>query len=246
MNVAMIVAAGSGRRFGGDVPKQFVEVLGRPVIAYVLDVLERSTLIDGIEVVCKPEHMALVSDIARRFGIAKLRWIAAGGATCQDSIRGGIYALREVMRDDDILMMHMAVAPMLTQAAVARSIGLCREKGCSFAAYPINICMGRRTAQAWTDEAVYKEDYIELNAPWTFRYGAVYDLYREADRRGLGRDARDYTVNLWLQTGHRAYTYPGCEEGRLKITTPHDLKLFEALLLAKRREAAGDALCDGD
>lgn len=237
MNVAMVIAAGDGRRFGGDTPKQFVEVLGKPVIAYALESLEASPLIDAIEVVCKPEYGALVESIARRFGISKLKWLAEGGETCQASIRHGVLALRDALDDGDILMIHMAVSPMLTPETVARAIAVCREKGCSFAAYPINICMGRRVGDDWTDQAVYKEDYVELNAPWTFRYGDVYALYREADRLGLGRDARDYTVNLWLCMGHRAYTFPGDDACRMKITTPHDLKVFEALLRTNGREA---------
>ena len=238
MNVAMILAGGRGERFGGEVPKQYVEVLGKPVIAYTLERFQRSPLIAAIEVVCRPEYMVRVDQIARRYGIAKLRRLAASGETCPASIRAGVYALRESMADGDILMMHMAVSPMLTQAAIAEGLALCREKGCSFAAYPINICMARRVADGWTDEAADKEDYVELNAPWTFRYGDIYALYREADRLGQGQGARDYTVNLWLAAGRRAYTFRGGDVGRLKITTPHELRLFEAYLLAEKGERA--------
>ena len=244
MNVAMIVAGGVGRRFGGDTPKQFVEVLGRPVLAYTLENFERSPLIDAIAVVCRRECADRVRGIAGAWGISKLRWLPEAGETCPDSIRSGVRALRGDMADDDLLMMHMAVSPMLTQAAIAEGIAVCRDRGCSFAAYPVNICMGRRADGDWVDEAVYKEDFVELNAPWTFRYGDAFELYRRADELGLGRDPRDYTVNLWIAMGNCAYTYRGCDEGRLKITTRHDLRVFEALLTARNREENGDAICD--
>ena len=241
MRVAMIAAGGEGTRFGAEIPKQYVKVLGKPVIVYSMENFEKSPEIDAIQVVCKPQYMQLVRDMAEEYGISKLRWVSEGGREFQDSIRNGVYALREHLADDDIVMMHPGVMPMLAQSAIADGIHLCVEKGCSFTMFPTRFCMARRTGDGWTDECVYKEDFIELNAPWTFRYGSVYDLYREAEKLHKGESVRDYTLNLWIDMGHKAYYFRGDDSSSMKITTPFDLELFEAYLLVQRKKERENA-----
>ena len=240
MRVAMMLAGGEGTRFGGDIPKQYLRVLGKPILVYAMENFEKSPVIDAIMVVCKPQYAEQVRQMAADFGITKLRWIADSGRTFQDTIRSGVYALRERLMDDDIVMLHVGVMPMLAQSAIRDAISLCEEKGCSFSMFPARVCLAKRMADNWTDECVYKEDYLELNGPWAFRYGAIYELYREAERLHRGEDARDYTVNLWVEMGHKAYYYRGDDHSSLKITTPFDLELFEAYLMIQRKKETQD------
>ena len=235
MRVAMIAAGGEGTRFGAEIPKQYVKVLGKPLIVYAMENFEASEDIDAIQVVCKKEYMPLVRQFAEEYGISKFRWLTEGGKEFQDSIRNGVYGLREHLLDDDIVMMHPGVMPTLTQKAIADGIRVCEEKGCSFAMFPVRFCLARRK-EDWTDECVYKEDFVELNAPWTFRFGAVYDLYREAEKTHKGESVKDYTLNLWIDMGHKAYYYRGDDSSALKITTPFDLELFEAYLSIKQKK----------
>ena len=86
----------------------------------------------------------------------------------------------------------------------------------------------------WAGEDAPKEDFIELNTPWAFRYGAVYGLYRSLEARGRALGPSDYTLGLWLADGRRAWYAPGDPRGRLKITTAHDRDLFEGYLLLQR------------
>ena len=237
MNAALILAGGGGTRFGGSIPKQYIEVLGKPVLAYAMENYEKSPLIDAIQVVCKDEYRDKVWQMAKDYGITKLKWVDTSGAECQDSIRCGVYAMRDRLQDDDILLMAMGVSPMIAQESIGEAIRLAEEKGCSFTMFPITIVMAHKVAENWTDRNAYKEDYIELNAPWTFRYGEVYDLYREADRLNKGKSVKDYTLNLWLEMGHKAWYYRGSDIGRMKITTPFDLELFKAYLMVQKMQA---------
>ena len=112
MNVASILAAGVGRRFGAEVPKQFVEVLNKPVLAYTLEVFQQSPEIDAIQIVCQPEQRDRVIGVVRDYKITKLRWITSGGSSCPASIRGGFLALRDDLADDDAVVLHMGVSPL--------------------------------------------------------------------------------------------------------------------------------------
>ena len=240
MRVALITAGGEGNRFGSELPKQYVRVLGKPLIFYAMENFQKSPEIDAIQIVCKPQYRDMVRAMAEEFGITKLKWFADGGKEFQDSVRNGVYALRPHLSDDDIVIMHVGVMPILAQSAIHDAISLCEEKGCSFSMFPARVCLARRKAENWTDECVYKEDYIELNGPWGFRYGGLYGLYREAEKLHRGEDARDYTVNLWVDMGHKAYYYRGDDHSSLKITTPFDLELFEAYLQIQQKEETKD------
>ena len=235
MNVAIILAAGQGERFGSTLPKQFVPVLGKPVLAWTLEVFQRSPDIDAVQVVCQPEHRERVLGIARDAGIDRLRWIAPGGSTCPESIRSGVYALRDSLSDGDIVVLHTAVSPLVSPRDIAAAVAVCRARGCCFTMHPVRVCMARGGGAGWAEGDAPKEDFVELNVPWAFRYGALYGLYRRLEARGRALSARDYTLSLWLAEGRRAWYVPGDEPGRLKITTAHDRDLFEGYLRLKRK-----------
>lgn len=239
MNVAIILAAGQGKRFGSEVPKQFVEVLGKPILAYTLEVFQKSTDIDAIQIVCQPEYKDRVIGIVRDCGIDKLRWITAGGDTCHASMRNAIYGLRDNLKDDDNVVTHPSVSPLVSIEDIAASVVMCKEKGCCFTMHPIRICMAQGGGEGWADRDAPKEKYVELNAPWVFRYGDVYGLYRQLDERGYIFSETDYTLGLWLAAGRKAWYIRGSEAGRMKITTSHDRDLFEGYLLLKQKKQGG-------
>lgn len=234
MNIGVILAAGRGVRFGEELPKQYIEVMGKPVIAYTLETFQKSEDVDAIQVVCQPEFADLIRKIAQDYHIDKLRWIEDGGDSCPSSIRNGVYCLRDRMSDDDIAVMHVASNPLITTEDIAAAVKVCREKGCCYTMHPVNICMAQGGEAGWAEKAAPKERLIELNSPWVFRYGEVYDLYRKLEAQGREITPIDYTVNLWLEDGRKAWYTPGCPEGRLKITTAHDMELFEGYLLLKQ------------
>ena len=111
MNVATILAAGQGKRFGMDVPKQFVEVLGKPILAYTLEAFQTTPEIDAIQIVCQPEYKDRIIAIVRNYRIDKIRWITEGGSTRPESFRNAVLALRQSLNDDDIIVVHVGVSP---------------------------------------------------------------------------------------------------------------------------------------
>ena len=234
MNVAVILAGGRGVRFGGRLPKQFALAQGRPVLAYTLEAFQNAPEIDAIEVVCRGEYEPLVRKIAREAGADKLRWIAPAGENCPRSIKSGFAALRDALSPENNVVLHMAVSPLVSRGDIARALAVCGEKGCCFTMHPVLVCLSRGGGEGWADRDAPKEDFVELNTPWAFRYGEVLALYDDLDRRGAALSDRDYTLGLWLASGRRAWYARGDDPGRLKITTAHDLDIFEGLLLLKR------------
>ena len=93
MNIAVIIAGGSGHRMGQDIPKQFINVYDKPILIYTLEGFQRHPLIDAIEVVCIDGWHDVLMAYAKQFGISKLTWIISGVSTGQESLRNGIFNL---------------------------------------------------------------------------------------------------------------------------------------------------------
>lgn len=235
MNVAIILAGGVGTRLGANIPKQYIEVRNKPVIAYTLEKFQASNDIDAIEVVCANQWREYVKGIAKQYGITKLKWFAENGITAQDSIRNGIFALREHISDEDILLLHMSVSPMISAENISSGIKTCKEKGNAFAAQPCLFCMCKKINDEWSDQNAYKEDYVQLNMPWIMKYGEIYQLYNDALECDIGMTIKDYLPSLMYAYGKKTYFYPDNAENRLKVTTKADLDLFEAYLIREEK-----------
>ena len=108
MNIAVILAGGIGKRLGAGKPKQFVELCGKPMILYSMEIYQKSSQIDAIEIVCVKEYIDYVWKLVRENNISKVRWICEGGATCQESTRNGIFNLEGEIKDDDMLSFNMS------------------------------------------------------------------------------------------------------------------------------------------
>ena len=129
-NIALIIAGGVGARMGQDIPKQFINVNDRPVIIYTLEAFQKHPEIDAIEVVCLDGWHDVLKAYAKQFGIAKLENIVSGGLNGQDSIRNGLLDIyKRYNSDDDVVLIHDAIRPMLLPEIITDNIKICREYG---------------------------------------------------------------------------------------------------------------------
>lgn len=128
-NIAIIVAGGSGSRMRQDIPKQFINVLDKPVLIYTLESFQRHPLIDDILIVCIQGWESMVRAYARQFDIDKLRWIVPGGLTVQESIRNGVEYLNTEAAPDDVIIIHDGIRPLIDSDVLTDVIRVCRKKG---------------------------------------------------------------------------------------------------------------------
>ena len=117
-NYLILLAGGVGRRMGADIPKQFMKVKGKPIIAYSLENFQRNEQINGIVVVCVAEWKEYLKDIIEEYNLTKVKWIIEGGSTGHDSIRNGVFFLKDIIQPDDFVIIHDAVRPILPQRAI--------------------------------------------------------------------------------------------------------------------------------
>lgn len=236
MNTAMILAGGIGARMGAGKPKQFVEIGGRPVIAHTLERFQNHPEIDGIEIVCVESHMDCVEKIVEQYQFSKVRWITQGGATFQDSVIRGVENLKGALEGTDIVLIHYAVSPFVTDEIISDAIRVAKEKGNCVSATPCYLLTGSnddgRQSTRWVD----RDKIMQLNSPQSFQYGYVVQLYREAEEREVLGQVEPHTTSLMYRLGRTIYFSKG-SQANIKLTTKEDLDLFEGyLLLQKKRE----------
>lgn len=236
MNFAIILAGGKGVRMGLNIPKQFAEVLGKPIIAYTLDIFQQHQEIDAVEIVCVKGYIDVLWDICRKFSLTKVKWIVEGGADYQGSVHNGVKALAGICKDDDIVTIHTGVAPFLDPELITDNLKVCREKGNAITSYPLYSLAGKRNDShpGFTDEWVDRDSIVCLKNPHSFRYAGIKELYEEAVATGLITKVKPYTTTLMFHMGVPIYLSRGSQTN-IKITKKEDIDLFEGFVLMQKR-----------
>lgn len=233
MNVGIILAGGTGTRVGAGIPKQFIEVQGKPILAYTLEIFENDSNIDAIEVVCHKDWLDEVETICERYGIHKKRWTCTGGDTFQESTMNGILNLKGKIDRNDIVVISFGVSPMTPQEDIDDSIRVCEAHGNAIASVDIDLCTCIKDDEFSTTQNIIRETLKGFANPWTFRFGELCDAYEEAVRRDLLKDLEPHTTSLYLALGKRLW-FSKSTSAQCKITRKADLDVFEGHLLLEQ------------
>ena len=232
-NIALLIAGGSGARMHQDIPKQFLTVNDKPVIAYTLDAFQKHADIDSIAVVCIEGWEQVLWAYARQFNITKLQYVVPGGENGQSSIRYGVFELEKHFDKDDIVLIHDAIRPMVSQEIISDCIIKTRKNGCAIATIPCAEAM-MQTVDGIISTGSYPRDNLKrTQTPQGFPVGKICDMHRLALERGITNSVASCT--LMIELGEQVYFSAGSEKN-IKLTTVEDIDIFKALLLAKRSD----------
>lgn len=258
MNVAVILAGGVGSRVGANRPKQFIEVLGKPVLAYTIEVFQNHPEIDAIEVVCHKLWKDYLNCMIEEYGLNKVKWVADGGETFQESVLNGINNLNDKISRNDIVLVHFGASPFIKEDIITDCIRVCKEKGNAISTIDYFLLSGEKySTKSVDDPENYTDKYIDrdtvacMNSPHAFNYGFIKDMYDEAIETGVINEVEPHTTTLMYKMGKRIYFAKGSQTN-VKITRKEDLNLFEGYVMQKQeyeaKQMTGDVvvfLADG-
>ena len=226
-NYVVLLAGGVGKRMGADVPKQFLEVKNKPIIVYSIENFQRNPQIEKIVVVCVREWIDYVHELVEKYGLTKVAWVIEGGNTGHDSIRNGVFFLTDKIQEDDFIILHDAVRPVLPQKAIDEVIRVAHEKGnasSSIACHPPIVY----TEDFESGISDIDREHVMLTAsPQAFQYSLALKCYEKAELEN--KDNFTFTSSLLIHYGERVFFAKGTTNN-VKITTKEDLALFSALL----------------
>ncbi|MBR6851195.1 MAG: 2-C-methyl-D-erythritol 4-phosphate cytidylyltransferase [Lachnospiraceae bacterium] len=235
MNIALIIAAGSGSRMGQDIPKQFINVYDKPVLIYTLEGFQKHPEIDAIEVVCLEGWQDVLWAYAHQFNITKLKWVIPGGKSGQESIRNGVYNLEDKCDSEDIIIIHDGIRPLVDESVLSDVIAVCREKGNAVTSMPYNeqIFVVSEDDETTTTQYIPRETLRRVSTPQAYRFGKLDQAYHEAFEKGIGIHGSSYTNTMMVELGERLHFAKGSDRN-IKLTTRGDLEMFKAYLKSDR------------
>ena len=225
-SIALIPAAGMGRRMGASINKQYLMLGGLPIVARTISVFERSPLIDAIYLVIPADEIPYCQEhVIDACGFRKVAAIVPGGKERQHSVLNGLNAMTGNVADSDVVLIHDGVRPLVTQEMLSESIAVAKERDCALVGVPVKDTI-KRVHDGIVLDTPMREDLWQAQTPQSFRFGIIHAAHLAAEAAGfVGTD----DASLIERTGGEVCIIRG-DYRNIKITTPEDLIMAEAFL----------------
>ncbi len=227
MNYVVIKAGGTGVRVQpSDRPKQFIEILGKPIIVYTLERFQQSELIDEIVVVCLLGWEDHVRELIKKYNLTKVTRIVQGGANGHLSVKNGVFALHDIAKKDDIIIVQDAVRPEFTEETVRKSIdGAIKYGAAVVCAHCLESMFYSETGET-LDKHQPPYKIYRAQAPQAYEYATLIDTYSRASE--CGEEDCISTDQLYLKMDIPIKAILNGQQN-FKITTIEDVYTFTAM-----------------
>lgn len=233
MNYAVILAAGVGQRMrNGGMPKQFLKLMGKPIIVYTLEKFEQHEEIDELVIVCHGSYIEYMSKLVTMYQINKAKQIIVGGSDRQSSLRRGLDAVAERGGTrEDIVLIHDGVRPLVSETTIHENIRVAKEYGCAVTVHPVteSVVITNRE-KATIDDFKKRADTYSLTAPQTFHIGELLDAYENAGENNEKQDMPLLDAAMvYAETGKEIHLVKE-QDTNIKVTTPDDYYFLKTIL----------------
>lgn len=227
MNIAVIFAGGSGKRMNTVAkPKQFLELNGKPIIIYTIELFDNLPDIDGIVVVCIEDWIPYMHKLIKKYGITKVVAVVPGGTTGQDSIYNGLICANQHYMDDSVVLIHDGVRPLINEQTIIECIRTTHESGNCITCIPATETFVVQQEDG-TLQIPKRSDSLIARAPQCFLLKDILAAHNKA-RKENKHDFID-SCTMMSYYGYRLTTILGPMEN-IKITTPTDYFVFRAIV----------------
>lgn len=228
MVTALVLAAGTDVKFQMDVPKQFVNVNNRPLLVYTLERFQAHPEIDEIIVICLDGWQEMVRVYGKQFQVTKLKDILPGGENAQQSTFIGLKHMKEQknMQAGDIVVIHDAIRPMVSDELITKSIRKCRKSGMGVAAIRVMDAIMRTTDGKIGKDSINRDHIMKVQTPQAFDFGYILEMHNLAKTKGV--------IGYWDNTGMLAelgedIVFSEGSDLNIKVNTTEDVEMFKAL-----------------
>jgi 2-C-methyl-D-erythritol 4-phosphate cytidylyltransferase len=208
----------------GGVDKIFASLWGKPLLAHSVDVFQQCPAIDEVVIVLNQDKLEAGQRLVREYNWSKVIEVCPGGVRRQDSVREGLKRLSGCQW----VVIHDGARPCLGIDLIERGLELARDSGAAIAAIPVKDTIKVVSPDAFVEETPLRHSLWTVQTPQVFRF----DIIDEAHRKAQGEVTDDAT--LVEQLGYRVKVYPGSDTN-IKVTTPEDLALAEAILKSREQ-----------
>jgi 2-C-methyl-D-erythritol 4-phosphate cytidylyltransferase/2-C-methyl-D-erythritol 2,4-cyclodiphosphate synthase len=222
MNIAIIPAGGVGSRMGLDMPKQYYDLLGIPILVHTLRAFELVPEIDGVIVVVPREHVRVTEKLVGQYGLAKVTQVVAGGRLRQNSVANGLAA---VPVETQFVVVHDGARPLVTPELIRRCLVAAQENGAAMAALAVKDTLKAVEVTGVIRTTVDRSSLWQAQTPQVMRADVLRRAMAEVGRDFIGTDEAAFLEAI----GEKMVVVEGSERN-IKITRPEDLHIAAALL----------------
>ena len=228
MNYTVVLpAAGSGKRMKADKNKLLLELFGKPIFLYTLEVFQRDPNCDGIWLAVKEQERELIESYVKRYDMTKVQGYATGGMERQDSVR----ACLEAIPPCGVVLVHDAARPFIDREVIARLVEAAQESGAAIAGVPVKDTI-KKVDNGIISETVDRNQLWMIQTPQAFRYPLILKAAQAARNDGfMGTDEAMLVERLNYPVAIVESTYEN-----IKMTTPDDLIYGKAILESRLQE----------
>ena len=223
--IAIIIAGGSGKRMGQDIPKQFINVGEKPIIVYTLEAFQKHPSIDNIIVVCIDGWHDILSAYAKQFNITKLCSIVSGGSCGQESIKNGLDEAARLFDKDDMVLIHDAIRPMVSNDIISDNIAKCKLYGNATVVAPCTTVVLEKTDETFSEKVINRDNLLLTQTPQAFDYNLILRAHQKFEGKNYTDDS-----GMVEDLGEAVYVIDGSYKN-IKITTQSDIELAKIYLL---------------
>lgn len=236
-NVAVIFAGGVGSRMGkAAVPKQFLEIHGKPIIVHTLEHFQDHPSIDAIAIAILPQMRAQLERLVHLYELTKVRWVVDGGATGQESRHNALKVVAGDYGDDTIVLLHDGVRPLIDEDLISRNIEAALAHGAATTCTKFNETIASSPSEV-IEDIIPRDTIYSAQAPQSFRLDQVLSAYDRAVSEGE-HDSID-SVSLMFRYGHEVHRVEG-PRSNIKITTAEDFYVCRTFFeLIENRQVTG-------
>ena len=228
MNSALILSAGTDASFEMNVPKQFVNVNNRPIIVYTMEGFQEHPEIDEIVVICLDGWQEMVKAYAKQFQITKLKAVLSGGKNAQQSTYYGLQYMQEQcdMGQGDIVVIHDAIRPMVSEDLITKSIRMCRKHKMGVAAVRIMDAIIHTQNGKSGFKSINRDEIMKIQTPQAFDFAYLWNMHN----RAISESKTGFWDNTGMLTslGEEIYFSEGSGVN-MKVNTAEDVAMFKAL-----------------
>lgn len=236
----IVLAGGSGKRVGAEIPKQYIEINEKPLLYYTLKAFEDSS-VDGISIVADEAHLQfVVSEIVDKYGLKKVIRVCQGGAERFDSVHHGLDDLSTVAEADDVVLIHDGARPFIKPEEIERMIKAAAEYGAAIAAMPVKDTIKVSDEDGFVAATTVRANTWQIQTPQAFQFGLIKDAYDKAAQMkwkaadgnllDAGKIFTDDSMVIEAVCPEQKIKLEKLSYDNIKITTAEDLELAKARL----------------
>ncbi len=231
MNIAVIFAGGTGQRMQTKTkPKQFLELHGKPILVYTLDIFQQSASIDGIILVMLKDWISYSNTLINHYGITKVKAVVPGGENGQASIFNGLTKAYELYPKESTVLIHDGVRPLVNGETIENCIACAEKNGNAITVSPAIETVALMVENEKVGEILPRNACQMAKAPQCFKLGDIYQTHLKAQAEGKTNFID--SASLMQYYGYTLHIVEGPPEN-IKITTPVDFYTFRAIVEAK-------------